>query len=120
MRAIWSNYNGPHALDACFQKIRRDITELTYFGEKRSSNWSKFVSKHKELNVSSSLIADLGEYSDFSESEEVTYLVQGVKTNDLDVPLNIISSNDLMRSNFEAAQQHVARAHPPTEKPYGE
>ena len=39
---------------------------------------------------------------------EFTYLVDGVQTNELDVPLNIINFNVIMYSNFEAAQMHVA------------
>ena len=105
--AIWANYNGPHATDSRHQKVRKDITELKYYGEKRHSTWSKYTAKHKELHVAAAILAQQG-YSDFTEREKVTYLVDGVQTNELDVPLNIINASATMRSNFEEAQMHVA------------
>ena len=107
LMAIWANYNGPHAIDSRHQKVRKDITELKYYGEKRHATWSKYTAKHKELHVAAAILAEQG-YSDFTEREKVTYLVDGVQTNELDVPLNIINASATMRSNFEEAQMHVA------------
>jgi len=79
---------------------------LKYYGEKRHSTWAKYTAKHKELRVTA-ILAEQG-YSNFTEREKVTYLVDGVQTNELDVPLNIINASTTMRSNFEEAQMHVA------------
>ena len=104
---IWDNYNGSNALDSCYADIRKKIADVVYFGKKHTQGWAKYVARHKEWHLALSVLAAQG-YNDFSRREQVTYPLDGIRTNDLDVPIGLINMNDTYRSDFEAAQMQIA------------
>ena len=72
---------------------------MKYYGEKRHSTWAKYTAKHKELRVTA-ILAEQG-YSNFTEREKVTYLVDGVETNDRTRShMRIQDANDLSNVNW--------------------
>ena len=107
LKYIWLNEFGPNAIDARVQKVKKDIAAIAYTGEKKNFKWPNYVGRHKSCHNTMAKLVPHG-YSDFTAREKVTYLIGGVKCNDLDVPINTIQSNAKYRSDFEESQLFIA------------
>ena len=107
-RSIYKSVFGQAAMNARHTTNRSDVEALHYQGEKARQTFSTYVGRHKECHVIQSSLAEGGTFNDFTASEKVNFLLQGIKVSDLDAAVaNIQSSPDLM-SDFDQCCTNIA------------
>ena len=93
MRLMKTKQLGTHATEVRYNKAHESIRSYTYCGEKQRLNWAKYVLSHKKIHEK---FDDLTEwnYNDLTPREKFQPILKGVKCNDLDATISIISSSD--------------------------
>ena len=79
-----------HALDEHNTKNNKDILVLAYHGKKKRNNWQTYVLGHKKCHdVQTPLVEQ--DFNDFTDRENVTFLLNGIKCDFLDSVISIVS-----------------------------
>ncbi len=89
--AMFSHYLGPNNVDNQASQSEKALTTLTYNGEGRRWNFEKYVTAMKKHHQ---ILEDLVpyRYSGIDEQTKVLYLLDGIKTDKLEVPKSTILS----------------------------
>jgi len=109
LKTMWHCYNGANALDQRYDKVKLKLQKLEYHREGKQFPWSKYVVGHKDCHAVIARLVDHGHLG-ITERDKVTALINGIKTQDLAVPLGIINAdqNGMRGGDFEKAQMHIA------------
>ena len=87
---------------ACDSKIQA----LEYTGDCKNFNWDWYTNFHVEQhNVKSSLVT-YG-FTDYTNAQKVLYLIDGIKTANLETCIETITTNDVLREYFGRAARHI-------------
>ena len=100
-RRIYQHIFGVNALAirdaACDSKIRA----LKYTGDHKNFNWYRYTNLHVEQhNVNSSIITH--GFTDFTDAQKACYLIDGIKTANLETCIETITTNDALREDLAA------------------
>ena len=107
-RSIHKHVFGQAAMNARHTTNRSDVEALHYQGEKARQTFSTYVGRHKECHVIQSSLAEGGMFNDFTASEKVNFLLQGIKVSDLDAAVANIQSSPALMSDFDQCCTNIA------------
>jgi hypothetical protein len=100
-RRLWQHYLGPNNVNHMATEARAKLTSTTYSGEKSRWNWEKYVRTHVEQHTILSGLIRYG-YSGIDERTKVQYLMDGIKTKELEAVKSTILADDAKQTDFSA------------------
>ena len=105
-RRIYQQIFEVHDLDihdnVCDSKIRA----LEYMCDQKKFNWDWYTNLYVEQhNVKSSLVTP--GFSDYTDAKKVCYMIDGIKTANLETCIETITTNDALHENFGRTARHI-------------
>ena len=99
--ALHDYYLGPYNVNNMASLAEKKLAMTTYSGEHRHWTFEKYVTLHKEQH---SILEGLAEhcYTDIYEHSKVHYLLDGIKTDDLNMIKGQILPTAALRNDFDA------------------
>ena len=75
-------------------------------GDRKNFNWDQYTNLHVEQhNVKSSIVTHGFNY--YTDAQKVHYLIDGIKTANLETCIETITTNDALREDFGCAARHI-------------
>ena len=99
--ALKNHFLGPNNADNLANSAERKLTTTTYHGEKRKWNFEKYCRLHIEQHTILEGLVQHG-YAGIDARSKVRYLIDGIKTKDLDPVKTQILANPTIRNDFDA------------------
>jgi len=96
-----NHYLGPNNVDTQSSAVERTLQSTTYQGEKRRWNFERFSKLHKDQHAILEGLVEHG-YSGINNRSKVRYLMEGIKTSELDSVTTNIMATPALRSDFTA------------------
>ena len=105
-RRIYQQIFGVNALAIRDAACDSNIRDLEYTGDQNNFNWDWYTNLHvKQHNVKSSLVTH--GFTDYIDDQKFRYLIDGIKTANLETCIQTITTNDDLRENFGCAACHI-------------
>ena len=99
--AVWNHYLGPSNVDNCANEAERTLERAQYSGEKRRWNFERYVSLHKRQHQILEDLKQLG-HAGIDPRSKVRHLLNGIKTDKLDVVKSQILASTALHNDFDA------------------
>ena len=99
--ALRNHFLGPNNVDNMATTAEKKLSNATYTSEKRRWNFEKFVTLHKDQHIILEGLVEHG-YAGIDERSKVRYLLEGIKTSELDVVKSHILATAALRTDFDA------------------
>ena len=88
--------------DLCDSKIRA----FEYTGDRKNFNWDCYTNLYvNQNNVKYSLVTH--GFTDYTDAQKVCYLIDGIKTANIETCIEMITTNDALREDFGRAACHI-------------
>ncbi len=98
--ALFNHYLGPNNVNNQSAALEKALTMISYNGEGHHWNFEKYVMAQKKCHQILEGLVCYG-YSGIDPTTKVRYLMDGIKTKELDVPTGQILGNPMLLSNFD-------------------
>ena len=95
------HYLGPNNVDTQSSAAERTLQTTTYHGEKRRWNFERFSKLHKDQHAILEGLVEHG-YSGIDDRSKVRYLMEGIRTTELDPVTTNIMATPALRTDFNA------------------
>ena len=103
---MFNHYLGPDNVDNQASQSEKALMAITHNGEGRRWSFEKLVTGHKKHHHVLEGLVRCG-YAGIDERTKVRYLLDGVKTDELDTPKSAILSETRYRNDFDACVTFV-------------
>jgi len=100
--ALFNHYLGPNNVNNQSAASEKALATISYNGEGRRWNFEKYVTAQKKHHQILEGLVRYG-YSGIDPTTKVRYLMNGIKTRELDVPTGQILGNPTLRSDFDGS-----------------
>jgi hypothetical protein len=97
--AMWNHYLGPNNVDNMASMAERKMTSTTYTGEKKRWNFEKYVKVHMDQHQVIENLMEHG-HAGIDERSKTRWLLDGIKTEELDVVKTQILANPALHTDF--------------------
>ena len=95
------HYLGPNNVDNMATTAEKALSDATYSGEHRRWNFEKYVKMHVDQHAILEGLTEHG-YAGIDPRSKVRYLLEGIKTTELDSVKTTIMANETLRKDFDA------------------
>ena len=97
--ALWDHYLGPNNVDNMASNAERKLASTTYAGEKKRWNFEKYVKAHMDQHQIIESLVEHG-HAGIDARSKTRWLLDGIKSQDLDVVKTQILANPTLRADF--------------------
>ena len=105
-RRIYQQIFGVNALAICDAACDSKIRSLEYTGDRNNFNWDRYTNLHVDQHNVKSSLATHG-FTDYNDAQKVRYLIDGIKTANIETCIETITTNDALREDFGRATRHI-------------
>ena len=99
--ALRDHYLGPNNIDNMASLAEKKLAMTTYTGERRRWTFEKYVTLHKDQHSTLEGLTEHG-YAGIDERSKVHYLLDGIKTDNLNIIKGQILATATLRNDFDA------------------
>lgn len=108
LRLLELNMMGKNELDSRDELNNAKIRSLRWYGQKRDSNWEKYIQEHKRCHSVQLHLHKKHGYNMFSKREMVTMMLRGMVAPGCQNIVDLVTNQSHLREDFNEAQLAIA------------